>query len=118
MALDYIGLGFSLVMLVIYSITLFILFQIRIRVIEELSEAIIYFRIAIFILFFLRIQNILAKANLLIVPYSQELLALFLALILMMGFFSLYKSVANFTDRQNKKISSTSRKIKSRNKLK
>lgn len=97
---DYIGIGFSIIIFVLYFIALFLLFKIKARLTEALYESIILFRAAIIVLIFLRIQTVF-RLNLL-VPYFQEILALILAVVLLMAFYSIYQVVDNSSGKVKK----------------
>lgn len=90
---DFIGIGASIVILVIYLITLLILLKIKASLTENLSGTIIYFRFAIITLILLRIQTLLTKAGFLAIPYLQETLALILALFLLAAFYTFYNAI-------------------------
>ena len=95
MAFDIYGIAFSLVILFLYLIILFLLFRIKIKLTEQFSGGIICFRIAVAILVILRIQSILLKADLIEVPYLQEILALALAITLLCAFYKFHKVISS-----------------------
>ncbi len=113
MAFDYIGVGISIVIISFYLAILFFLTEIKRRVDGEIGEVTVYATLAIITLILLRIQTILSKADLLNIPYSQEVLALMLALFIFMAIFTLYKGVMKITDKKTSKNKRASkRKVK------
>ena len=95
MALDIYGIAFSLVILFLYLVILFLLLNLRIKLTEQFSGTIICFRVSVIILIILRIQTVLVKADLIKVPYLQEILALALAIILLCAFYKFHKVISS-----------------------
>ena len=92
---------------------LFYLIEIKRRVDGQVGEAIVYATLSIITLILLRFQTILLKANLINIPYSQEVLALILVLFIFATVFTLYKPIKEITDKKTGKRKRSSRKIKS-----
>jgi cobalamin biosynthesis protein CobD/CbiB len=122
MALDYISIILSFVIIILYLVILFFLIEIKKRIDGKIGEAIVYGILSIITLILLRIQTILFKANLLNIPYSQEGLALILVLFTFASIFTLYKAIKEVTDKKMTRIAKSPRvrkkkKISGRNNL-
>lgn len=102
MVLDYIGIGISFVALSIYLVSFFFLFGIISRITGKVKKTFRFLIAAICTLVLLRTNYILTKADLINIPYMQEILAVILALFLMLGFFNFYKSISELTDNKRK----------------
>lgn len=109
MAFTYFEIGISLIILFFQLFILYTLLKLKISLVEDFSESIVYFRISVFILIFLRVQAILTRAGLLNILYFQDVLALFLAIFLFLGFQSFYRSIMSVSGKKmerKKKINS------------
>lgn len=116
MVLDYIGIGISFVALSIYLVSFFFLFGIISRITGKVKKTFRFLIAAICTLVLLRTNYILTKADLINIPYMQEILAVILALFLMLGFFNFYKSISELTDNKRKPEQKERDKIRKVNK--
>ncbi|MBI4116753.1 hypothetical protein HY449_03340 [Candidatus Pacearchaeota archaeon] len=103
MAFTYFEIGISLIILLFHFFILYALLKLKISLIEDFSEAIVYFRVSVFVLIALRIQAIFSRAGLLNMLYLQDILALVLAIFLFLAFHSFYKSVVLVSGKKRKK---------------
>ncbi|MFH1325631.1 MAG: hypothetical protein ABIH49_02570 [archaeon] len=78
---------------------LFILFEIKKRIDGKLKRTFIYPILVVIMLILLRIQGILRNADILTIPYSQEVLSFLLSLFLLLAVWSFYRSVREITDK-------------------
>lgn len=102
MAFTYFEIGISLVILFFHFFILYTLFKLKLSLLEEFSETIVYFRISVLVLIALRIQAIFSRAGFLNVFYLQDILALVLAVFLLLGFHSFYKSINGISEKKRK----------------
>ena len=96
--LNWIEIAVSLAVIILYLVSFFILREIILRTEREIKKIFLYFFAAVFLLLLLRIHAMLAKVELLNLPYLQEILALALAFILTGAFYRFYKNISEITD--------------------
>ena len=93
MAMDFLSIGISIAMFIIYLGVVITLFYLLPKSTGSLKKFVKYLIAAVFTLILLRIQAILSKAQILIIPYSQEVLALVLCLVLLGMALRLYRTM-------------------------
>ena len=94
MALDWITIGISLVVFVIYIVALFLLVEIKRRVNKKAGIAVIFFMLAIFFLIIRRLQQIFIQSSIVIsTPYFPDIVTLIFATLFSLGIFFLYKAI-------------------------
>ena len=100
--IDYIAIGISFPILILYIIVFFLLIQIKRRVDGVVGDAIIYGIFAIMTLILLRTQTILSRADILTIPYSQEVLASILSIFIFMMVWTMYRGITEITDKKGR----------------
>ena len=88
----------SVLIISFYLIAFFFLFEVEARTKGRLRVVVVYLLFAAITLLLLRTQSVLARADILIIPYSQEILALVLSVILFLASYNLYRCISEITD--------------------
>ena len=101
--IDWIIISLSLVVFIFYIITLFSLFEVKIRVTGKISVAFTYFITAIFFAIVIRILNLLSKSYIFSVPYLHEIMVVIMSFFLLMTALSFYSVLKSVTDRDRKR---------------
>lgn len=101
MAFDYLSITISFLIFVIYVVVFFILFHVSLRASGKLVSSIMYFRIAIIFLIIRRVGIILEDADILTLPYLEDITALLVAIILLLAFVEFYKAVLEATGKRS-----------------
>ena len=103
MALDYITVGISTIILVIYMIIIFLLISIRNRV-KEGGSAAIYIILAIILLAVRRIQQVFYEAEILaFVPYLSDIIVFLFALLILLSVFSMHRTIKNLENSKKRR---------------
>lgn len=100
MAFDYLSIAISFLIFVIYLVLFFILFHVSLRASGNLVSSIMYFRIAILFLIIRRVEIIFEDADILAIPYLEDITAMILAIVLLLAFVEFYKAVLEATGKK------------------
>lgn len=100
MALDFISIGIGIVVLIIYLAILFLLFEIKARMLGGIRMSFVYFIIAVLLLIARRIQQIFYQSDLFSVPYLYDLLSILFAILLFLAVYTFYKFVVGSTKKK------------------
>ncbi|MBI2044224.1 hypothetical protein HYT24_02565 [Candidatus Pacearchaeota archaeon] len=100
MAFDYLSIAISLLIFIIYLAVFFVLFHVSLRASGKLVSSIMYFRVAIVFLIIRRVEIILSDADILKIPYLEDIIALLVAIVLLLAFVEFYKAVLEATGKR------------------
>ena len=94
MALDYIVVGFSSVILIFYFITIFMLMDIRRRLSENMRISFTLIILSLFVLTIRRLQQVFLESTILSpIPYSSDIITLIFILLFFLGVLTFYRNV-------------------------
>lgn len=96
-------IGVSLVVLLFYLITFFLLIEIKKRTKQRIKQTFMYLTIGIVILIIIRILDVFNKIGLLVVPFLHEVLVLTWSFFLFLAIFYYLKFLKKLTDGRFKK---------------
>ena len=113
MALDYITIGISIVILLFYFITLFFLLEIRTRIDRKIGKAFLLLVIGVFFLILGRLEYIFFVSDLIKIPYFRDYMSLLFSFFILASAYIFYKGITEVTD-GGRKNSGSSKKTKTK----
>ncbi len=113
MALDYISVGISLVILIFYLMVILLLFEIKKRMIKEFETSFVYMVAAVIFLAIRRVQQVFVTSQIIeSIPYLADIITFIFATLILLSFFSFYKVIKNIKAPETKKQKKSAMKEK------
>lgn len=102
MALDYVNVGISIAIFIIYLVIIFLSIDIKRKLDRESGRAFIYLIIAILFLAFRRLQQLFIASKIVNpVPYSAETITIIFAFFLFLAVLNFHKSLKKVEERND-----------------